>query len=142
MSTNIFPKQAKKEQAETKQQNKLFVNVGIPVEIDGQQVFIDLPLSITADNIDKAIETVQKRINEKTPSNIVEVMEGKVVIAEAVQSLFNAMEEGQEVLSTDIDNNNEHFGCLNQLQVRFYKAKDKSVDTTDSKQSIRNKLFK
>lgn len=137
---SIFNKKSTN-QTETKQQNKLFINVGIPVNIDGQSVFIDLPLSITADNIEKAIETVQKRINDKTPSNIIEVMEGKVVIAEAVQALFSVMEEGQEVLSTEIDSNNEDFGCLNQLQVRFFKAKEKSVDTSNSKQSIRNKLF-
>lgn len=130
--------------AETeKQQNQLFINLGLPVEINGEQHFINLPLSLTADNLDKAIESVKGRISKNTPTDMIEIFEGKVAIAEAVQALFEQMEEGQAVSANEIDPENDEFGFLANLEVQFFKAEPKvEVDTGNAKADIRKKLFK
>ena len=110
-----------------KPQAKMFINIGFPVEIQGEQQFVELPLSLTADNLDKAIETVRKRMSSNTPDNVVEIFEGKIAIAEAVQALFNVLPEGDEVLASDINPESEDFGFLSNLQVRFYHAKEKEA---------------
>ena len=128
---------------EEKQQNLLFINLGLPVEIAGEQHFINLPLSLTADNLDKAIESVKGRIGKNTPPEMIEIFEGKIAIAEAVQALFQEMEDGESVSAKDIDPENDEFGFLSDIEVQFFKAEPKeAVDTSNAKADIRSKLFK
>lgn len=122
---------------EEKQQNQLFINLGLPVEIEGEQHFINLPLSLTADNLNKAIESVKGRIGKNTPTDMVEIFEGKIAIAEAVQALFEQMDEGQAVSAKDIDPDNDEFGFLSSIEVQFFKAEPKGeVDTSSAKADI------
>lgn len=143
MSKLTFKKTTTVKATEEKQQNVLFINLGLPVEINGEEHFINLPLSLTADNLDKAIESVKGRIGKNTPAEMVEVFEGKIAIAEAVQALFGAMADGQAVNSKEIDPEDESFGFLSNIEVQFYKAEPKTeVDTGNAKADIRKKLFK
>lgn len=129
--------------SDEKVQNLMYINLGLPVEINGEQHFINLPLSLTADNLDKAIESVKNRIGKNTPPEMVEVFEGKIAIAEAVQALFNAMADGQAVNSKEIDPEDDTFGFLANLEVQFFKAEPKAeVDTSTAKSDIRSKLFR
>lgn len=128
---------------EEKQQNLLFINLGLPVTIGEEEHFINLPLSLTADNLDKAIESVKGRIGKNTPAEMVEIFEGKIAIAEAVQALFEQIEAGQAVSANEIDPENDEFGFLANIEVQFFKAEPKSeVDTGNAKADIRKKLFK
>ena len=128
---------------EEKQQNLLFINLGLPVKIEGEEHFINLPLSLTADNLDKAIESVKGRIGKNTPAEMIEVFEGKIAIAEAVQALFQEMEDGESVSAKDIDPENDEFGFLSNIEVQFVKVLPKeAVDTSSAKADIRSKLFK
>ena len=129
---------------EEKQQNLLFINLGLPVKIiEGEEHFINLPLSLTADNLDKAIESVKGRISKNTPADMIEIFEGKIAIAEAVQALFQEMEDGESVSAKDIDPENDEFGFLSNIEVQFVKVLPKeAVDTSNAKADIRSKLFK
>lgn len=129
---------------EEKQQNLLFINLGLPVKIiEGEEHFINLPLSLTADNLDKAIESVKGRIGKNTPAEMIEIFEGKIAIAEAVQALFQKMEDGESVSAKDIDPEDDKFGFLSDIEVRFFKVLPKeAVDTSNAKADIRSKLFK
>lgn len=143
MSKFAFKKTTTVKSSDEKVQNVLFINLGLPVQINNEEHFINLPLSLTADNLDKAIESVKGRISKNTPSEMIEVFEGKIAIAEAVQALFKAMADGQAVNSKEIDPEDENFGFLSHLEVQFYKAEPKSeVDTSNAKSDIRNKLFR
>ena len=143
MSKLTFKKTTTVKATEEKVQNVLFINLGLPVEIDGEEHFINLPLSLTADNLDKAIESVKNRIGKNTPADMVEIFEGKIAIAEAVQSLFGAMQDGQAVNAKDIDPEDENFGFLANMEIQFFKAEPKAeVDTGNAKADIRKKLFK
>lgn len=143
MSKFAFKKTTTVKATEEKVQNVLFINLGLPVTIGDEEHFINLPLSLTADNLDKAIESVKGRIGKNTPAEMVEVFEGKIAIAEAVQSLFGAMEDGQAVNSKEIDPEDDTFGFLSNIEVQFYKAEPKGeVDTGNAKADIRKKLFK
>ena len=129
---------------EEKQQNLLFINLGLPVKIiEGEEHFINLPLSLTADNLDKAIESVKGRIGKNTPAEMVEIFEGKIAIAEAVQALFQELGDGESVSAKDIDPENNEFGFLSNIEVQFVKVLPKeAVDTSNAKADIRSKLFK
>ena len=128
---------------EEKQQNLLFINLGLPVKIEGEEHFINLPLSLTADNLDKAIESVKGRIGNNTPPEMIEIFEGKIAIAEAVQALFQELGDGESVSAKDIDPENDEFGFLSNIEVHFFKALPKEeVDTSSAKADIRSKLFK
>lgn len=128
---------------EEKQVNQLFINLGLPITIGEEEHFINLPLSLTADNLDKAIESVKGRIGKNTPADMVEIFEGKIAIAEAVQSLFEAMEEGQAVSAKEINPEDDSFGFLANIEVQFFKAEPKvEIDTGNAKADIRKKLFK
>lgn len=144
MSKAIFKKvTTAKSATEEKQANQLFINLGLPVTIGKEEHFINLPLSLTADNLDKAIESVKGRIGKNTPAEMVEIFEGKIAIAEAVQALFEAMAEGQAVSAKDINPEDDNFGFLANIEVQFFKAEPKGeVDTGNAKADIRKKLFK
>lgn len=126
-----------------KQQNQLYINLGFEIEIEGEMQFVNLPLSLTADNLDKAIESVRGRINKNTPSHMVEVLEGKCAIAEAVKALFKEVEEGQSVKASDIDPDDEAFGFLAGLEIQFFRAETKqAIDTSASNVSVTEKFRK
>lgn len=143
MSKLTFKKTTTVKATEDKQQNVLFINLGLPVTIGDEEHFINLPLSLTADNLNKAIESVKGRIGKNTPAEMVEVFEGKIAIAEAVQSLFGAMADGQAVNSKEIDPEDESFGFLANMEIQFFKAEPKGeIDTGNAKADIRSKLFR
>lgn len=141
---SLFANKAATETKSEKQVNRLYINLGFTVDINGTATFVELPLAITADNIGKAIESVNKRINENTPAEMQEILMGKIAIAEAVQSLFETMDDGQEVKAQDIDPDDENFGFLSGLEVRFFRAKEKSAPegAENARKSIVSKFRK
>lgn len=141
---SIFTKgtvQAKSTETTEKQKAQLYINLGFPVTVGDKEVFIELPLSLTADNLDKAIQTVKNNIKPTSPESIVEILQGKIAIAEAVQAVFKAIPEGEEIIQDHIDPDNEQFGFLSGLKVRFYRAhSEEKVDTSTKKVSMIDKF--
>lgn len=126
-----------------KQQNQLYINLGFEIEIEGEMQFVNLPLSLTADNLSKAVESVRGKINQNTPAGMLEVFEGKCAIAEAVMALFKEIKEGQSVKASEIDPDDEAFGFLAGLEIQFFKSKPKAeVDTSASNVSVTEKFRK
>lgn len=138
-----FKKPATTNTANDKVQNQLYINLGFEIEVGGEQQFVNLPLSLTADNLAKAIESVRSRLSKNTTPEMMEIMEGKCAIGEAVIKLFNELKEGEGVKTSDIDPDDKEFGFLAGLEVQFFKAEQKqAVDTTASNISVTEKFRK
>lgn len=139
-----FSKQSQNQQpAVEREQSELFINLGITIDIDGKDTFVNLPLTLTADRLAESIEKQAKLIGANSPASWIELVEGRIAIAEAVQALFNALDKGESVRSDEIDPENGEFGFLSNLEIQFTKrAKKAEVETTDAKVSVLSKFRK
>lgn len=139
-----FSKQSQNQQpAVEREQSELFINLGITIDIDGKDTFVNLPLTLTADRLAESIEKQSKLIGANSPASWIELVEGRIAIAEAVQALFNALDKGESVRSDEIDPENEEFGFLSNLEIQFTKRAEKAeVETTDAKVSVLSKFRK
>lgn len=126
-----------------REQNELFINLGIEIEIEGKPTFVNLPLTLTADRLAEAIEKQAKSISTNSPNSWVELVEGRITLGEAVQQLFNALDKGESVRADEIDPANKEFGFLSNLQIQFTKRAEKpEVETGDAKRSVLDKFRK
>lgn len=126
-----------------REQNELFINLGIEIEIEGKPTFVNLPLTLTADRLAEAIEKQAKSISTNSPNSWVELVEGRITLGEAVQQLFNALGKGESVRADEIDPANKEFGFLSNLQIQFTKRAEKAeVETGDAKRSVLDKFRK
>lgn len=139
-----FSKQSQNQQpAVEREQSELFINLGITIDIDGKDTFVNLPLTLTADRLAESIEKQAKLIGANSPASWIELVEGRIAIAEAVQALFNALDKGESVRSDEIDPENGEFGFLSNLEIQFTKRAEKAeVETTDAKVSVLSKFRK
>ena len=126
-----------------REQSELFINLGITIDIDGKDTFVNLPLTLTADRLAESIEKQAKLIGANSPASWIELVEGRIAIAEAVQALFNALDKGESVRSDEIDPENGEFGFLSNLEIQFSKRSEKvEVETGDAKVSVLSKFRK
>ena len=126
-----------------REQSELFINLGITIDIDGKDTFVNLPLTLTADRLAESIEKQSKLIGANSPASWIELVEGRIAIAEAVQALFNALDKGESVRSDEIDPENGEFGFLSNLEIQFTKRAEKvEVETGDAKVSVLSKFRK
>lgn len=126
-----------------REQSELFINLGITIDIDGKDTFVNLPLTLTADRLAESIEKQSKLIGANSPASWIELVEGRIAIAEAVQALFNALDKGESVRSDEIDPENGEFGFLSNLEIQFAKRSEKvEVETGDAKVSVLSKFRK
>lgn len=126
-----------------REQSELFINLGITIEIEDKPTFVNLPLTLTADRLAEVIEKQAKSISANSPNSWVELVEGRIALAEAVQAVFNALDKGASVCAHEIDPSNEEFGFLNNLEIQFTKRAEKAeVETGDAKKSVLDKFRK
>lgn len=139
-----FNKQSQNQQPVVeREQSELFINLGITIDIDGKDTFVNLPLTLTADRLAESIEKQAKLIGANSPASWIELVEGRIAIAEAVQALFNALDKGESVRSDEIDPENGEFGFLSNLEIQFTKRAEKAeVETGDAKVSVLSKFRK
>lgn len=138
-----FAKTQSQQPAVEREQSELFINLGITIDIDGKDTFVNLPLTLTADRLAESIEKQAKLIGANSPASWIELVEGRIAIAEAVQALFNALDKGESVRSDEIDPENGEFGFLSNLEIQFTKRAEKAeVETTDAKVSVLSKFRK
>lgn len=138
-----FAKTQSQTTAVEREQSELFINLGITIDIDGKDTFVNLPLTLTADRLAESIEKQSKLIGANSPASWIELVEGRIAIAEAVQALFNALDKGESVRSDEIDPENGEFGFLSNLEIQFTKRAEKAeVETTDAKVSVLSKFRK
>lgn len=136
---------ARQTQTEIKEQpqSELFINLGITIDIGDKQTFVNLPLTLTADRLAEVIEKQAKSISINSPATWIELVEGRIAIAEAVQALFSALDKGESVCAHEIDPANEEFGFLSNLEIQFTKRAEKAeVETGDAKKSVLDKFRK
>lgn len=136
---------ARQTQTETKEQpqSELFINLGITIDIGDKPTFVNLPLTLTADRLAEVIEKQAKSISTNSPATWIELVEGRIAIAEAVQALFSALDKGESVCAHEIDPSNEEFGFLSNLEIQFTKRAEKAeVETSDAKRSVLDKFRK
>lgn len=136
---------ARQTQTEIKEQpqSELFINLGITIDIGDKQTFVNLPLTLTADRLAEVIEKQAKSISTNSPATWIELVEGRIAIAEAVQALFSALDKGESVCAHEIDPANEEFGFLSNLEIQFTKRAEKAeVETGDAKKSVLDKFRK
>ena len=130
-------------QTTEREQSELFINLGITIDIDGKDTFVNLPLTLTADRLAESIEKQAKLIGANSPASWIELVEGRIAIAEAVQALFNALDKGESVRADEIDPENGEFGFLSNLEIQFTKRSEKvEVETGDAKISVLSKFRK
>ena len=135
--------QSAQTQTTEREQSELFINLGIEIEIEGKPTFVNLPLTLTADRLAEVIEKQAKSISANSPNSWVELVEGRIALAEAVQHLFNALDKGESVCAHEIDPSNEEFGFLSNLEIQFTKRAEKAeVETGDAKKSVLDKFRK
>lgn len=136
---------ARQTQTETKEQlqSELFINLGITIDIGDKPTFVNLPLTLTADRLAEVIEKQAKLISTNSPATWIELVEGRIAIAEAIQALFSALNKGEGVCAHEIDPANEEFGFLSNLEIQFTKRAEKAeVETGDAKKSVLHKFRK
>ena len=136
---------ARQTQTEIKEQpqSELFINLGITIDIGDKQTFVNLPLTLTADRLAEVIEKQTKSISINSPATWIELVEGRIALAEAVQALFSALNKGESVCAHEIDPSNEEFGFLSNLEIQFTKRAEKvEVETGDTKRSVLDKFRK
>lgn len=130
-------------QTTTREPSKLFINLGITIDINGKDTFVNLPLTLTADRIADVIEQQAKSINNNSPTEWVELVEGRIALAEAVQAVFNKLPEGESVHLDEIDPDNPEFGFLRNLEVQFVHRKEKeTVEHPEVRSGVLNKFRK
>lgn len=138
-----FAKTQSQTTAVEREQSELFINLGITIDIDGKDTFVNLPLTLTADRLAESIEKQAKLIGANSPASWIELVEGRITIAEAVQALFDALDKGESVRSDEIDPENGEFGFLSNLEIQFTKRSEKvEVETGDAKVSVLSKFRK
>lgn len=138
-----FQAKANAQTTTEKAPSELFINLGITIDINGKDTFVNLPLTLTADRIADVIEAQAKSVNSNSPTEWVELVEGRIALAEAVQAVFAKLGAGESVNLNDIDPDNAEFGFLTNLEVQFVKRKPKeAVEHPEVRTSVLSKFRK
>lgn len=144
LKSRLFARtQSAQAQTTEREPSELFINLGITIDINDTPTFVNLPLTLTADRLAEVIEKQAKSISANSPNSWVELVEGRIALAEAVQAVFNALNKGESVCVHEIDPANEEFGFLSNLEIQFTKRAEKAeVETGDAKRSVLDKFRK
>lgn len=140
MSNSIFsmssvPSRVKSTSAqEERAPRKLWINLGIPVTLGEKQTFINLPLVLTADDLESAIERETKKLKNSSTDEFTAIQEGKILIANQVQELFAKLQDGQSILASEAEQE-----LVKRLQIQFYKAGDKELPSNS--EEMRKGIF-
>lgn len=139
---NIFSSTAATAEKKETKKSELFINIGIPVDIDGQQQFINIPLVLTADRLAEAIVKERAKIGKNATNAFTQIIEGKAFLGETVEALFAKMQAGDSLRLEEIPDDSE-FALLKRLQIQFIKAgkREDTPEQKDAKEEIRAKLL-
>lgn len=107
-----------------KKERKLFINLGLQANIEGEVTFINIPLTLTADDITQQLEREMKKGRQANTEKFKAIQKGKIHLGNLVEQLFNSMDDGVQVLASDLATD-ENFKLLSKLQVQFVKAGQK-----------------
>lgn len=143
--SNLFKKANKIQPAQTQRQerepSKLFINLGFEKQYGEEIRFVNIPLVLTADQIQQGIDNLQKSVSANSPDEWREFIADRLLLAKDVQSLFEQMDEGTQLVNTDIPEYHE-LGYLSGLQVQFVHRKDKEqIEFKDVDAKDRRKAF-
>lgn len=110
---------------------------------DAVERFVNIPLFITADNIDQGIERVRKNCSKNSPEEWLEFIEDQIMLGEDIKTLFAEIPEGNNAVNKDIPEDHD-LAYLADLEVQFvHKDMHKEdVVTSPKDASERRKGFK
>lgn len=124
--------------------SEFFINIGFRKMYDDQERFVQIPVVITADNIRKGIESVQKHAGKNSPDDWLEFIDDRVMLGEDIVALFSELDEGSSVVNKEIPDTHE-LAYLQDLEVQFIH-RDMSEKTyqpaTKASVADRRKAFK
>lgn len=124
--------------------SEFFINVGFRKMYEDQERFVQIPVVITADNIQKGIESVQKLAGKNSPDDWLEFIDDRVMLGEDIIALFSELGEGNSVVNKEIPDDHD-LAYLQDLEIQFIH-RDMSEKTYQpaTKASIaeRRKAFK
>lgn len=125
MSKTIFPKKSATVTAKTteeRKQSEFFINLGFRKTYgegeDAVERFVNIPLFITADNIQQGIERVSKNCSKNSPEEWLEFIQDQILLGEDIVALFSEVPEGQSIVNKEIPEDHE-LGYLANLEVQF-----------------------
>lgn len=101
---------------------KLWINIGIPVKLGEKDTFINLPLALSADDLDNAIERETKKLKNSNSDEFTAIQEGKLLIADAVKKVFLGLKEGESILA---ENTNQEL--VQRLTIQFFRNGEKDL---------------
>lgn len=143
--SNLFKKANKTQPVQQARQerepSKLFINLGFEKQYGEEVRFVNIPLVLTADQIQQGIENLQKSVGANSPDEWREFVADRLLLAKDVQSLFEQMDGGTQLVNTDIPEDHE-LGYLSGLQIQFVHRKDKEqIEFKDVDAKDRRKAF-
>lgn len=141
---NAFTKRQQTQQApvpavEERQPSEYFINIGFTVTNGETERFVNIPVVITADNIDKGIELVRKSCGTNAPDEWKQFTEQRILLGEDIKDLFSQLEAGTQIVNKDIPEDNE-LAYLRDLEVQFVHRnlnKETVVVNKDDKKALR-----
>lgn len=142
-STSLV-KVAEEATKQERNQSEFFINVGFRKMYEDQERFVQIPVVITADNIQKGIESVQKLVGKNSPDDWLEFIDDRVMLGEDIIALFSELGEGNSVVNKEIPDNHD-LAYLQDLEIQFIH-RDMSEKTyqpaTKASVAERRKAFK
>ena len=110
---------------------------------DAVERFVNIPLFITADNIDQGIERARKNCSKNSPDDWVEFIEDQIMLGEDIKALFAEIPEGNNAVNKDIPEDHA-LSYLADLEVQFVHKdmNSKEIATLPKDASERRKGFK
>lgn len=101
---------------------KLWINIGIPVKLGEKDTFINLPLALSADDLDNAIERETKKLKNSNSDEFTAIQEGKLLIADAVKKVFLGLKEGESILASQTNQE-----LVQRLTIQFFRNGEKDL---------------
>lgn len=124
---SLFDKVAQKsavvaKSTEERKPSEFFINLGFKKVYgegeDAVERFVQIPLFITADNIQQGIERTRKNCSANSPEEWLEFIQDQITLGEDLVALFSEIGEGQSIVNKDIPEDHELSYFAN-LQVQF-----------------------
>lgn len=101
-----------------KEPSEFFINIGFTKVYGDTERFINIPVVITADNIQAGIEKVQKSCSQNSPDDWKEFTEDRMVLGQDIVQLFSEIPVGQMITNMDIPDDH-NLSYLKNLEVQF-----------------------
>lgn len=127
--------------------SEFYINLGFrKVYGEGDEAverFVNIPLFITADNIDQGIERVRKNCSKNSPEDWLEFIEDQIMLGEDIKALFAEIPEGTNAVNKDIPEEHD-LSYLADLEVQFVHKDIHQKDLVDVPKDVneRRKGFK